>query len=132
MVAFACLFQIIFCINMREFRDLRWTVFTLFRGLVGDIPLDKMVYFRPQLAPVLFCVYVTIVSAPLYSLLAQLALLLLPPLPFSLHGSHLVVISFSAGICACCCFTWSPLSNLGVFVGIECVELRARGGDVVG
>jgi len=61
MVAFACLFQIIFCINMREFRDLRWTVFTLFRGLVGDIPLDKMVYFRPQLAPVLFCVYVTIV-----------------------------------------------------------------------
>jgi len=67
LLGFAALFQIIF--SKLYFRTLQISLFTLFRGMLGDFPIDEMTYFEPVLAPLLYIIYLTVMLFTAFTIL---------------------------------------------------------------
>jgi len=62
LLGFAFVFNLVFVITpIKSFDDLGTTLFSLFRGLLGDLDIDGMQYVSPTLGPLLYTVYVTVV-----------------------------------------------------------------------
>lgn len=57
MVGFGLLFWTVYRTTVMEFRYPTWALFTLFRGMLGDMPLDDMLYFYPLTTKVLFVLF---------------------------------------------------------------------------
>jgi len=54
MYGFSFLFYIVYNASVEQFQTISHTFFALFRGMVGDIPLDDMMFAKPMLTPFLF------------------------------------------------------------------------------
>ena len=68
MSGFASMFHIAFCTTIKEFQSFGWSLFSLFRAMLGDLPLDQMVFHFPVLASVLFCFFVFLVVFIVFNL----------------------------------------------------------------
>ena len=51
------------------FQTLMQTFFTMFRAMLGDVPLDEMYYMRPALTPLAFMLYCTITLFTVFTIL---------------------------------------------------------------
>ena len=57
MCGFTALFYIVFLGPVTGFRTLGNTFFSLWRGMLGDMPLDEMMYVKPNETPILYCTF---------------------------------------------------------------------------
>eukprot|EP00658_Telonema_sp_P-2_P052361 TRINITY_DN4056_c0_g2_i12.p1 TRINITY_DN4056_c0_g2~~TRINITY_DN4056_c0_g2_i12.p1 ORF type:complete len:508 (+),score=87.77 TRINITY_DN4056_c0_g2_i12:1393-2916(+) len=67
---FAVIFNLNFAVSqMNSFDDLGTSLFSVFRGLLGDIDTEGIYAAAPTLGPILFCVYVTVVLFVAFTIL---------------------------------------------------------------
>eukprot|EP00657_Telonema_sp_P-1_P004190 TRINITY_DN19675_c0_g1_i1.p2 TRINITY_DN19675_c0_g1~~TRINITY_DN19675_c0_g1_i1.p2 ORF type:complete len:102 (-),score=37.72 TRINITY_DN19675_c0_g1_i1:79-384(-) len=67
---FGVLFNLIFSSTaMNSFNTLQISMFSLFRGLLGDVDVDGLTSASPIVGPLLFCLYVTVVLFVAFTIL---------------------------------------------------------------
>jgi len=69
MCGFSLLFYILYTAQIEQFSTVEMTFFTLFRGMLGDIPLDEMMNMRPALTVFVFIFYCIITLFTIFTVL---------------------------------------------------------------
>lgn len=69
MLGFSVFFFMIYTSQIQEFHSVGASFFTLFRGMLGDIPLDEMVAARPMITPFVFTAFCIITLFTIFTIL---------------------------------------------------------------